>query len=56
MKHFHGELINVQNILVSLRLVESIDEKKEKDSIISKMIEYLTKPDPDKSLEELATT
>lgn len=41
LKEYHDSLINVQNILLSFKLIESIKDEKSKTEMISKMITRL---------------
>ena len=41
MKGYHDSLLNVQNILLSLKLVEDTKEESEKVKMIGQMLEYL---------------
>lgn len=41
LKEYHDSLINVQNILLSFKLIESTTDEKAKAEMITKMLEYL---------------
>src|SRR5260370_30947091 len=41
MKGYHDSLLNVQNILLSLKLVEDTEEEDAKIKMIGQMLEYL---------------
>jgi len=41
LKEYHDSLIDVQNILLSFKLIESTTDAKSKSDMITKMIEYL---------------
>lgn len=41
LKEYHDSLINVQNILLSFKLIESTTDEKAKAEMVSKMLEYL---------------
>nr|WP_294926114.1 hypothetical protein [uncultured Flavobacterium sp.] len=41
LKEYHDSLINVQNILLSFKLIENTSDEKAKAEMMSKMLEYL---------------
>jgi len=41
LKEYHDSLINVQNILLSFKLIESTTDEKAKAEMVTKMLEYL---------------
>jgi hypothetical protein len=41
LKEYHDSLINVQNILLSFKLIENTSDEKSKAEMVSKMLEYL---------------
>lgn len=41
LKEYHDSLINVQNILLSFKLIESTTDEKVKAEMVTKMLEYL---------------
>jgi hypothetical protein len=43
LKDYHDSLINVQNVLLSFKLIEDTEDEKLKADMISKMIEFLVK-------------
>lgn len=43
MKNYHDSLLYVQNILLSLKLIEGIDDKSKKTSTTTRIVEYLIK-------------
>jgi hypothetical protein len=45
LKDYHDSLIDVQNVLLSFKLIESTTDEKVRAEMISKMIEFLVKKD-----------
>lgn len=41
LKEYHDSLINVQNVLLSFKLIESTTDEKAKADMVTKMLEYL---------------
>ncbi|CAI2766334.1 TRADD-N-associated membrane domain-containing protein [Flavobacterium collinsii] len=41
LKEYHDSLINVQNILLSFKLIENTSDEKSKAEMVTKMLEYL---------------